>query len=98
MFVSTNVLSRQAYFCRDKRRVLCRQTRDCPDKIVLSRQTRDCRDKKVLSRQKMLLAPALANDSVNPVKTAILVFPHTARGILGWIRKRPMNRNPLYYY
>jgi len=44
-------LSRQAYFCRDKRRVLSRQTRVCCDKSIpvetkrLSRQTELCRDK-----------------------------------------------------
>ena len=31
-FVATKVMSRQAYFCRDKRRVLSRQTRVCRDK------------------------------------------------------------------
>ena len=31
-FVATKVLSRQAYFCRDKRHVLLRQTRVCRDK------------------------------------------------------------------
>ena len=38
-FVATNVSSREAYFCRDKRRVLSRPTRVCGDKRrVLSRQ------------------------------------------------------------
>ena len=31
-FVATKVLSRQAYFCRDKRCMLSPQTRVCPDK------------------------------------------------------------------
>ena len=50
MFVSTKVLSRKAYFCRDKIRVLSRQIR------VFSRQTRVCRDK-------FILVAAPANDS-----------------------------------
>ena len=69
VFVVTKVLSRQAYFCRDKTRVLSRQTRVCPDKSkhvstkLLSRQNYVCRDKhtfcrdkrRVLSRQKWYL-------------------------------------------
>ena len=35
MFVTTKVLSRQAYFCRDKRRVLSQQTRLCRDRSML---------------------------------------------------------------
>ena len=35
MFVVTRVLSRQAYFCSDKRRVLSQQTRVCRDKSML---------------------------------------------------------------
>ena len=51
-FVETKLcLSRQAFFCRDKRRVLC-----------LSRQTRICRNKTVVARKTILVA-ALANDS-----------------------------------
>ena len=34
IFVTTKVLSRQAYLSRDKRRVLSRQTRVCRDKHV----------------------------------------------------------------
>ena len=45
---ATNVLSRQAYFCRDQRHVLSRQTRVCRDK-QLSRQN--------MSRQKYFVAP-----------------------------------------
>ena len=36
VFVDTNVLSRQAYFCRDKRRVLSGQTRVCRDKTSVA--------------------------------------------------------------
>ena len=35
-FVAIKVLSRQAYFCRDERRVLSRQTRVCRDKTVVA--------------------------------------------------------------
>ena len=35
VFVTTKVLSRQAYFCRDKRRVLSQQTHVCCDKSKL---------------------------------------------------------------
>ena len=51
VFVVTKVLLRQAYFGCDKRRVLSRQTRVCPDKSkhvstkLLSRQNYVCRDK-----------------------------------------------------
>ena len=34
-FVTTKCLSRQAYFCRDKRCVLSQQTRVCHDKMIL---------------------------------------------------------------
>ena len=48
MFLATKVLSRQAYFCHDKRH-------------VLSRQTRVCRDKSFVAT-KMILVAAPAND------------------------------------
>ena len=35
-FVATKVLSQLAYFCRDKRRVLSRQTRVCSDKTFVA--------------------------------------------------------------
>ena len=56
IFVATNIiLSRQAYFCRDKRRVLSRQTRVCRDKgmLVLSRQN-FCHDKIMFAATKVL--------------------------------------------
>ena len=65
-FVATKLLSRQAYFCRDERRVLSRHTRVCGDKSMLlayfcrdktrllSRQTRACRDKHVFVAAKLL--------------------------------------------
>ena len=49
MFVVTKVLSRQAYFCRDKRCV-------CRDKRC------DCRDKHVFVATKMTLVAAPASD------------------------------------
>ena len=35
-FVATNVLSRKAYFCRDKTRLLSRQTAVCRDKTFVA--------------------------------------------------------------
>ena len=49
-FVATEVFSRQAYFCRDKRR-------------ILSSQRRVCRDKEVFVATKMILMAAPATDS-----------------------------------
>ena len=58
-FTKIRLLSRQAYFCQDKRRVLSRQAYFCQDKRrVLSRQKSACRNKGFvatklpLSRQK----------------------------------------------
>ena len=45
IFVATNVLSRQAYFCRNKRRVLSPQTHVCHDKHVFVAWQNFCRDK-----------------------------------------------------
>ena len=60
MFVASNrILSQQAYFCRDKRRVLSWPT------IYLSRQTRVCRDKAFV-RTKMTSAAAPANSRLIP--------------------------------
>ena len=63
MVVATNLLSQQAYYCRDKRHVLSRRTRVCCDKSMLiatklcllphicdtylSRQNYVCRDKRI---------------------------------------------------
>ena len=44
VFVATKVLSRQTYYCRDKRRVLSRETRVCHDKRMLV-AIKLCRDK-----------------------------------------------------
>ena len=50
-FVATKLLSRQAYFCRDKRLVLSRQTRVCRDKTL----PKLCQNAKTLARQKFYL-------------------------------------------
>ena len=50
-FLAIFFLLRQLYFCRDKRR-------------VLSRQTHVCRDKSMLAATKMIRAAAPANDSL----------------------------------
>ena len=66
--VSTNILSRQNIFCRDKHnfvstKVLSRQAYFCCDKRrLLSRQTRVCRDKTFVAA-KMILVAAHASDS-----------------------------------
>ena len=53
VFVPTNVLARQAYFCRDKRRALLRQKYFCRDKNILLRQnTSFVATTILLSRQK----------------------------------------------
>ena len=56
VFVATNVLLRQAYICRDKRRVLSRQTRVCRDKRVFVAT-------KLLSRQNIILVAAPGSDT-----------------------------------
>ena len=55
--VATNIiLSRQAYFCRDKRRVLSQQARVCRDKHMFYRDT-------TFVATKMILVAAPANHS-----------------------------------
>ena len=49
MFVATNILSGQAYFCRDNRR-------------VLSQKTRVCRNKALVAKKTILVAASPAND------------------------------------
>ena len=72
---TTTCLSQQAYFCRDKRCVLSRQTRVCRDKskLYVCRDkhtfvaTKDyfCLDKKIVAT-KIILVAAPANDTCPP--------------------------------
>ena len=55
-FVTTKVLLQQAYFCRNKRRVLLGQTHVCPDKDVF------VMTKLVTTKMKLVTVPA--SDSV----------------------------------
>ena len=61
IFVAANVLLRQAYFCRDKR-------------LVLSRQTRVCHNKSKFVMTKIILVAASANDRVLKRMFVCLIF------------------------
>ena len=53
VFVATNILSRQACFCSDKRRVLSQKTRVCRNKALVSEKQ---------NKQKTIIVAAPAND------------------------------------